>query len=139
MRPVITSDDKRVQRIEQEVRIDLVAQRPDLRGLRRAFRIGEPALRAQRLRLRLDRDIEGAPADVEEQPGDRRIERVPEALHRIELANLRHGQDQRLLARALDLDLVALLDDGEAFARLEPELLLALVHQVFERDDRARP
>ena len=93
-------------------------------------------MRPQRLRLRMDRDIKGAPADVEEQPGDRRIERVAEALHRIELANLRQGQDQRFLGRAFDLDLVALLNDGEAFARLEPELLLTLVHPVFERDDR---
>ena len=56
-----------------------------------------------------------------------------EALHWIELAHLRQRQDQRFLSRAFDPDLVALLDDGEPFARLEPKFLLALVHPVFEQ------
>ena len=51
---------------------------------------------------------------------------------------LRHGQHQRLAGRALDPDLVALLDDREAFARLEAEFLLAFAHHVFDRDERRR-
>ncbi len=44
---------QRIERVEQEVRIDLIAKGPDLRGLGGALRVGQPALGAQRFGLRL--------------------------------------------------------------------------------------
>ena len=96
---------QRVQRVEQEVRVDLVAQRPDLRGLRGAFGIGEAALRAERLGLRLDRDVEGAPADEEEQPDDRASARSGSASSDRARASWAWS-GPAVPARALDADLL---------------------------------
>src|SRR3954447_20254588 len=116
------------------MRIDLIAQRPDLRGLRGAFRVGEAPLRRQGFLLRLRREVKSAPSEEEKEPGDREVECVTQTLQRIELVDLGEGQHQRLLRGAFNDNLLALLDDSETLASLKAELLLALAHQVFDQD-----
>ena len=62
-----------VERVEQEVRIDLVAQRADLRGLGRGLGLGQAALGQAGALLLGHGDEEGAPGGEEEIPGDRAV------------------------------------------------------------------
>ena len=96
------------------MRVHLIAQRPHLGGLGGAFSVGELALGTQGIGLGLAGEIKGAPGEEKEQPHDRGVEAVAEALHSIELAHLGHGQDQRLLRGTLDPHLLALLTQDEA-------------------------
>ena len=59
---------QRIERIEQEMRVDLIAQCADLRALRSGLGLGDPAACAKRFGLRHPGEIESAPRDKEEQP-----------------------------------------------------------------------
>ena len=120
------------------MRVDLVAQRPDLRGLRRRFGIGRPAPGAVHFALRDAGDVKGAPGGEEEEPDHRRVGRVAEPLGGLDLAELGQGQHQRLVGLALDADRPALLDDDRAFLGLVAELLAAFAKPVLEADEHRR-
>ena len=122
---------ERVQGVEQEVRVDLVAKRPELRLLGVALGAGGPALGGSKPGGRADRDVEARPGGEEEIPGDEAVGDQPE--HELALRWLwsvgRAGNDHRAAALA-DPDLGAaagpddrgsvraLADDGALDQRL---------------------
>jgi hypothetical protein len=117
------------------MRVDLVAERPNLRGPRGGFGLGGAALGAKRLRLRQSREIESAPGGEEKEPGDRCIGDPADLLAFVHLRHARHGDDQGVAGGTLDADFIAFLDDDESLAGLDPEFFLARFEIGLELDD----
>ena len=119
------------------MRIDLVTQRLELRRLRRAFGFGRAALRRQRLRLRLRRQIIGAPGGEEEQPHDHCVRGDAELIIGRQLADLRPGDDERRVVGALDAHFVSDLGNPIAFLGNVAELVVRLVEELVRDDHEA--
>ena len=118
--------------------VDLVAQRPDLGRLRRAFRVGKAPLGAERLRLGQHGNVESAPGGEKEQQDDRRIGRNAQLLVWREMTDAWPGHDERPSIRPLDCRLVADFGNVVPLFRHIVELVVRLVLIAVGGDEKAR-